>query len=118
MSAWMIFSSFGTTACSITPHIVKYTKQPCLWTSILADQLRSILDKFNMERTMPHMIKYKETKKPCIMKKSKIIRIKYDQKEEIANRLSQLDNIALTKVVNYIKQKIPRAFLPIDKENS
>ena len=71
-----------------------------------------------MERTMPHMIKYKETKKLCIMKKSKIIRIKYDQKEEIANRLSQLDNIALTKVVNYIKQKIPRAFLPIDKENS
>lgn len=34
------------------------------------------------------MSSYKEPKKPCIMKKSKLIRILYDQKEEIANRLS------------------------------
>lgn len=52
------------------------------------------------------------------MKKSKLKRILYDQKEEIANRLSKLDNDSLTKVVNYIKHKIPWAFLQIDKESS
>ncbi len=51
------------------------------------------------------------------MKKSNIKSINFDQKKHLAERLQNLDQFQLTKTIQYIRQRIPRAVMEIDKEN-
>lgn len=71
--------------------------------------------KFLLGKIMSPTEDSKSRETPSIMNRSKLTRISHEEKLNLANLLQELSSFELTKVVNFIKSKIPRCFQDQDR---